>query len=73
MLTKNENEEFCTITMYNLNLEIVGQFGQGDRLLPFFFSIKSYDLMVNVVFLSSLNMTMTMKIWMMTTVIILIE
>jgi hypothetical protein len=32
----NKNENFCTISMYNSNLEMIQTFGQKDSLLPFF-------------------------------------
>jgi hypothetical protein len=37
----NKNENFCIISMYNQNLEIVHKFGQENSLLPFFFSPKT--------------------------------
>jgi hypothetical protein len=37
----NQNEKFCTISMYNHNLELVQTFGQENPILPFYFSPKT--------------------------------
>ena len=41
LVNKNENEDFSTISMFNSNLEKVGEFGQADQSLPYFFSDES--------------------------------
>jgi hypothetical protein len=38
----NKNENFCTVSMYNHNLEIVQKFGQENSILPFYFP-REYD------------------------------
>jgi uncharacterized protein YoxC len=38
----NKNENFCTVSMYNRNLEIVQKFGQENSILPFYFP-REYD------------------------------
>jgi hypothetical protein len=37
----NKNTKFCTISIYNQNLEIFQKFGQKNSLLPFYFSSKA--------------------------------
>jgi hypothetical protein len=43
----NKNTKFCTISIYNQNLEIVQKFGQKNSLLPFYLSSKADVFFVN--------------------------
>jgi hypothetical protein len=47
LFLSNKNEKFCTISMYNHNLEIVQTFGQENSILPFFFSPKNNVFLVS--------------------------
>jgi hypothetical protein len=45
LLDKHEN--FCTISMYNQNLEIIQKFGQENSTVPFYFSTYSWFFLVS--------------------------
>jgi hypothetical protein len=43
----NKNEKFCTISMYNQNLEMIQTFGQENSTLPYFCSLKICLILVS--------------------------
>jgi hypothetical protein len=44
----NQNEKFCTISMYNHSLEIVQNFGQENSMLPFYCPRDLGSFLVNI-------------------------
>jgi hypothetical protein len=49
VLDNSEDDSFCTLSVFNSNLELIGSFGQGDPQLPFYFaSDKKHGICISV-------------------------